>query len=87
MNQIETITQLSHEECAVAIVKLAIAPEIRDAIPGAELSGKIVPSSDGDRIILSIQLPASVRSEPIILVGWRNGPNLSGEGLKPEAIP
>ena len=86
MNQMETITLLSHEECTAAIEKLAIAPEILDAIPGAELSGKIVPSSDGDRIVLSLQLPASVRSEPIILVGWRNGPVMAGEGLNREAI-
>jgi len=86
MNQMETITQLSHEECTAAIEKLAIAPEILDAIPGAELSGKIVPSSDGDRIVLSLQLPASVRSEPIILVGWRHGPVMAGEGLNREAI-
>ena len=86
MNQMETITQLSQEECNAAIEKLAVAPEILDAIPGAELTGKMVPSSDGDRIVLSIQLPASVRSEPIILVGWRNGPIMAGEGSNREAI-
>jgi hypothetical protein len=73
MNQMEAITQLSREECDQAVQQLAIAPEILAAIPGAELSGKLESSKDGDRVVLSFQLPASVRSEPIVLVGWLHG--------------
>ena len=79
MNQMESITQLSRQECNAAMQKLEIAPEILAAIPGAELTGKMDPSSDGDRIVLSIQLPASVRSEPILLVGWLHGQALDGD--------
>jgi len=87
MNQMETITPLSHEECTAAIERLAITPEVLDAIPCSKFTGKIVPSNDGDRIVLFIQLPASLRAEPIVLVGWRHGPELAGEGLNREAIP
>ena len=73
MNQMEAITQLSRVECDGAIQQLAIAPEILAAIPGAELSGNRESSKDGDRVVLCFQLPASVRSEPIVLVGWLRG--------------
>ena len=87
MNQMESITQLSRQECNTAIEELEIAPEILAAIPGAELTGKMDPSSDGDRIVLSIQLPASVRSEPILLVGWLHGHGLEGEVRNQEVNP
>lgn len=86
MNQMEAITQLSREECDDAIQQLAIAPEILAAIPGAELSGKLESSKDGDRVVLCFQLPASVRSEPIVLVGWLHGEVLSREGLDSETL-
>ena len=73
MNQMEAITQLSREECNNSIQQLTIAPEILAAIPEAELIGKLEPSTDGDRVVLSFRLPASVRSEPIVLVGWLHG--------------
>ncbi len=86
MNQMEAITQLSREECDIAIQQLAISPEILDAVPGAELSGKRESSKDGDRVVLSFQLPSSVRSEPIVLVGWLHGEALNREVLNREAL-
>ncbi len=87
MNQMESLTQLSREECDNAIEQLAIAPEILAAIPGAELTGKREPSTDGDRIVLSFQLPESVRSEPIVLVGWLHGKVLHGKVLNSGVMP
>ena len=73
MNQMEVITQLSREECNIAVNKLKISSDILDVIPKAELTGKVESSTDGDRVVLFFQLPASVRSEPIVLVGWLHG--------------
>lgn len=73
MNQMEVITQLSREECNIAVNKLKISSDILDVIPKAELTGKVESSTDGDRVVLYFQLPASVRSEPIVLVGWLHG--------------
>lgn len=87
MNQMETMTQLSPQECTAAIANIEIAPEVLAAIPGARLTGKMEPSSDGDRLVLSIQLPGSTRSEPIVLVGWLHSHESSGEGLSGEVMP
>ena len=73
MNQMEVISQLSREECNIAVNKLKISSDILDVIPKAELTGKVESSTDGDRVVLYFQLPASVRSEPIVLVGWLHG--------------
>ena len=73
MNQMEVITQLSREECNIAVNKLKISSDILDVIPKAVLTGKVESSTDGDRVVLYFQLPASVRSEPIVLVGWLHG--------------
>ena len=73
MNQMEVISQLSREECNIAVNKLKISSDILDVIPKAELTGKVESSTDGDRVVLFFQLPASVRSEPIVLVGWLHG--------------
>ena len=86
MNQMETMTQLSREECGKAMQQLAIAPEILAVIPGAKLTGKLEPSTDGDRVVLSFQLPAAVRSEPIVLVGWLHGEMLHGKVLNGEVL-
>lgn len=73
MNQMEEITQLSHPECRDALNEMRISSAIRAAIPNGQLTGRMESSADGDRVILAFQLPASVRSEPIVLVGWLNG--------------
>lgn len=73
MNQMEVISQLSREECNIAVNKLKISSDILDVIPKAVLTGKVESSTDGDRVVLYFQLPASVRSEPIVLVGWLHG--------------
>ena len=87
MNQMEAITLLSRDECNNAIQQLTIAPEILAAVPGAELTGKLEPSTDGDRVVLSFRLPASVRSEPIVLVGWLHGELFNREALKRGVMP
>ena len=82
MNQMEVMTQLSREECNGAIKQIRISSEILDVIPKAELTGRVESSADGDRVVLFFQLPASVRSEPIVLVGWLHGGVLHG-GVTP----
>jgi hypothetical protein len=73
MNQMDGILQLSSDECRTALSELKVTPELRAVIPHAQLTGKIEPSSEGERIILFLQLPTSVRAEPIVLVGWLHG--------------
>ena len=83
----EAITQLSREECTTAIEKLEIAPVVLAAIPGSKLTGTMEPSNDGDRVVLSVLLPKSVRSEPIVLVGWLLNRVLTSDDLGREVVP
>ena len=87
MNQMEVMTQLSREECNGAMDKLRISSEILDVIPKEELTGRVESSADGDRVVLFFQLPASVRSEPIVLVGWLHGGVLHGGVLRGGVTP
>jgi hypothetical protein len=72
-NHLDEIMQLSRDECNIALSELKVSREILEAIPDARLVGKMESSPDGDRVVLSFQLPTSVRSEPIVLVGWLRG--------------
>ncbi|MCY2983810.1 MAG: hypothetical protein NTY15_09250 [Planctomycetota bacterium] len=73
MNQMDGLMQLSSDECRTAVSDLKVSPELLAVIPDARLTGKMESSSDGQRVVLFFQLPTSVRSEPIVLVGWLNG--------------
>lgn len=69
----DEVMQLSSDECRTALSDLKVSPELLAVIPDARLNGKMESSSDGERVVLSFQLPTSVRSEPIVLVGWLHG--------------
>lgn len=73
MNQMDAMMQLSPEEYNRFLSELKISEELRAVIPDARLTGKMGSSPDGNRVVLSFQLPASIRSEPILLVGWLRG--------------
>ncbi len=73
MNQMDGIMQLSSDECRTALIDLKVSQELRAVIPDARLTGKMESSSDGQRVVLSLHLPTSVRTEPIVLVGWLHG--------------
>lgn len=70
MNHMDDLTRMKSFDCKKAILELAMSPEIAATIPHATLSGRIETTDDQHRIVLQVQLPTNIRSEPIVLVGW-----------------
>jgi hypothetical protein len=73
MNHMEALMCLTPDECQSAIESLAISNDVMKVIPEAKLEGLLVKSKEGNRVVLTMQLPDRIRVEPIVLVGFLLG--------------
>jgi hypothetical protein len=74
-NQLDHLRTIPSSELQSAIDHLVLPQRLLEAIPEATLMGKLesqsLPGSvSADRITLTLQLPSSIREEPIEIVGW-----------------